>query len=409
MNVCDAYQVEEGNQFYETYDGNLYNKGLTKLYEIRKYNNGETINFPETLQELSYDAISQLNSNTYFEGKIVSNNNLIYENGNLYTPNYEKLLVNNINDGEVLILKDQTQEVSDGQIEYDSKNIDTFIEKQIVNRYCYNISGDSEITESNYLIINDDYPELSAVACKGKELDNYNDFKSINECTYDAICLNRISDISGNEFFDAYDGALFKNGRKELIALDNYNSVVRIPKETEKISDAALYNMVTHKIECSEDNPYFEEYKGMLYTKGREELICIGKTDNNDFVIAKETKSLNKDGLYNFIDHYYYDENGIQPNYIIEDGNEIFSTCNSCLYTNDEKELVLLDKIGISYDGYLHISPKCMNIWQTAKQCIEIGASFGIKTEDNPYIKSVEGEFHRIFYYPEYAHLNLEF
>lgn len=404
---CDKYIVEDGNPYYATYDGNLYTKDLKRLIAIRNYYN-EPIKFSNEIEDISLMAIKQINlANNLSPCSVEANDNLIYENGNLYTRNYEKLLLVFDKEAEKLIINKNVNNISSSQLDYEVERIKGYEKYKIADRYCWSGDSGDSILNSVYMT-SSEHPELLAISAVDANIFVPKELEKIDNRLYSAICLNELEIESGCKYYESQDNMVFTKGKEELIAVYKYGEKVYIPAETKYISDEALSSMLEQKIECDINNHHYEVYRGSLYTKGREKLLCFGFEDKNKIVIAKETKEIDERMLIAIVERHLYDNNGTIFEYVVEDGNEVYSTYDGCLYENNFEKLLLLNKIGFFDSTIISVHPSCKYISQIAKSSISV-PTLEFDFSSNPYIEKTISEGYRLFYYPEYAYLNQKY
>ena len=417
--LCDSYEVEDGNPLYTTYQGNLYSKDLKKLYAIRKYDYMEELVLPDSLEDISKNAIIQIND--IYDAKdliIKASGDLIYEQGNLYTNNYEKLLLNKRSVDWHIISKPNTNSMSNGQLEYEVNYMNQLNRGTTADRY-YIENDSGEITKSStlYYKSSDDLVELVALSAKDSITKVDKNCYKVDERVYPSLCYNYIEVESGNAYFEAENGALYTKEKEELLSVykrDNKYSEstdykITISSNTSKISDVALKSMVGYNIECDSNNSHFEVYKGNLYTKGREELLCFGKIKDNKIIIAKETKSISEDTFESMI-NYYNQSKKNEFEIVVEDGNMKYGIYEGDLYKDDFSTILLVNHIEQmpSKEFVVILHPECKHYSRTASLCMDYCK---IDVSNNKYIKKIKsdiGSVYRVAYYPEYAYLNLD-
>ena len=153
-------------------------------------------------------------------------------------------------------------------------------------------------------------------------LDGYYSFPNFSYCQN----LHNFNIKDDNTNFKIVDGVLYSNDEKAIVAYPNGKTGdYAILNSTEQIYDRAFdgssinnlfigKNITTIKeyyfrktklnsIECDDANPYFSSYKGCLYSKGYDSLLCVpsDKTDIDVHIHTKNIQSIKNENITSLI------------------------------------------------------------------------------------------------------------
>ena len=121
INLVSEYKVQEGNTYYEVFEGSLYEKGLERLLALRDHGENNEIKLPKELKTIDEvvisKIISELNSNKEIKVIIDENNsNFLIEDGLVYNPDKTRLIMP-ISYVETIIIDKDVKEISEALLE----------------------------------------------------------------------------------------------------------------------------------------------------------------------------------------------------------------------------------------------------------------------------------------------------
>ncbi len=400
----NQFEVEEGNELYSTYQGNLYNKEKTNLLAVKNMDaQYDTLVLPNTLESFENEEFiskvaAHANTGKIKIDKLMEEEGLVFENNMLYNKQIEKIL---ISADRICRIGKNTKEIDENMLKYYIKNQSNgtlSFEVDEENPYFTLYEGhlyNKEKTELLHIDFSQDNIILP------KELERMNTF--IEEALFGMDIVLE----DGNNYFTIYENNLYTSDRKRLIAvsktsfnkaLDAYN--IKLPKELEEIKEKLLKKMMFSTFELEEGSD-FTLYKGNLYNKDKSMLIAFGKTEDNIIIFAKEMKEINKHALDEYSSRYIYNYYNYKTDVTIkiEEDNKYFSVKDNCLYNKDMTKLIMISNYYCELGEEIQIDGKLIEIDETIMNYYQFFENFKV-SPNNKYIREIVENY--IIYKKEY-------
>lgn len=287
-------EVEDGNQFYAIYEGNLYNKELTKLIYVQS----NKLKLPATFKEIAASFISD----EVLDSIEVAAENPYYTsyNGDLYNKDMTKLIyMRTHSTDEQFVLPKTVKEISEEAFEIlDDLFSSDKLEIDEENPYFTLYSGD---------LYNKDMTELIYMKTHSQD-EKFVLPKTVEEISEDAFEIiddlfgsDKLEIENGNENFVIIEDALYSKDRSKLYLIDSYKKSYQDPKkiilnlELNYISESALerigylLNGSDFDIIVEEENENFAIYNNNLYNADMTELIYIFESAENNAIELADT------------------------------------------------------------------------------------------------------------------------
>lgn len=403
-NLTEGFMVEEGNELYSTYDGNLYNKEKTELVASVDNKYG-ILKLPNTLEKFENEHVisivmPQIVNSKIAIDKISEEDGLVFENQTLYNKSKGILLASA---DKVCRIEKDIKEIDKAMLEYYKRN-------QNIGTLSFEVDDENQyftVYEGN--LYNKNKTELIHIDCKQDEMILPKEVEVIEDLILNLNLLSEKNIIleEGNNHFEIYENNLYTKDKKQLIALSNssYDITtgkykIMLPKEVEDIKEAVLEKIMFSEFKV-EDGSKYVLYKGNLYNHDKTELIAFGKIENDKIIFAEEMKKINSSALNAFLREFhngeYYLKNII--NLELEKGNEYFEIKDNCLYTKNMKKLVMLSNYYFDYGRKIYLDENVITIDDSILDNFMNYENFEI-SENNKYIRDIVNNY--IVYKKEY-------